>query len=101
MKMPEMPWYYEMLTSTAKMTTWISPLKNWPLYMAPTPGIRPSTAAAAGLGPLVGAANGCWKVCHAVEQGSQRTCPPATLRTQPAQSALPQFWHQAVAGTPL
>ncbi len=39
-------------TSTAKTTTWTKPLTNWPLYMAPTPGISPSTAADEGLGPL-------------------------------------------------
>ncbi len=47
-----------------------------------------------GLGPLSGGATkGCWKLCHAVEHGSQRICPPAALRTQPAQSALPQLWQ--------
>ncbi len=40
-------------------------------------------------------------LCHAVQHGSQRICPPAALRTQPAQSALPQFWQYAVAFTPL
>ena len=39
-----------MLISTAKTTTWMKPLKNWPLYIAPTPGINPSTAAAVGFG---------------------------------------------------
>ena len=49
-----------MLISTAKTTTWMKPLKNWPLYMAPTPGINPSTAAVEGLGPLAGGAvKGC------------------------------------------
>ena len=33
------------------------------------------------------------KLCHAVQQGSHRICPPDALRTQPAQRALPQFWQ--------
>jgi hypothetical protein len=60
MKMPKMPWYSVMLTKTAKITTWMRPLKNWPLYMAPTPGMRPRTAAAEGFGaPGTAGTKGC------------------------------------------
>src|SRR5579863_1710648 len=91
-----------MLISTAKITTWISPLKNWPLYIAPTPGMMPRTAAAIGFGAPDGggATNGCWKFCQAAEHGSHRTWPPGALRAHFEHMALPQFWQYAVAAVP-
>ena len=93
-----------MLISTAKTTTWMKPLKNWPLYIAPTPGISPSTAAAEGLGPLGRRrpTKGCLIALPGRQAGLAENLPSgAPLRTQPAQSALPQFWQKAVAVTPL
>src|ERR1700751_4173318 len=98
MKIPNNPKWLLMLTSTAKITTCIRPLKNWPLYIAPTPGISPSTAATAGFGvPAGGTTNGCCMFCQLTAQGSQSICPDGVLRTQFAQSALPQFWQYADA----
>ena len=75
---------------------------NWPLYIAPTPGISPRNAASAGWGaPAGGATKGGCTLCHAVQHGSQKICPPGALRTQPEHSAFPQFWQYAAALTPL
>jgi hypothetical protein len=75
---------------------------NCPLYMAPTPGINPSTAAATGFGlPAGGATKGCCKFCHDTAQGSHKICPVGVVRTHVAQSGFPQFWQNAVAFTPV
>jgi hypothetical protein len=72
------------------------------LYIAPTPGISPRTAAAAGFGsPAEDATKGLGMFCHAIQHGSHRICPPAPLRTQLPHNGLPQFWQNAVAVTPL
>src|SRR5208283_3018071 len=78
---------------------------NWPLYIAPTPGISPRKAASTGWGASVGGATK--GVCtlaaadHAVQQGSQKICPPGALRSQLEHSAFPHCWQYAAALKPL
>src|ERR1700733_129329 len=75
---------------------------NCPLYIAPTPGISPRMAASTGLGvPAGGGTNGRCPLCHAIQHGSQKICPPDTLRMHVWQIGLPQFWQYEVAVIPL
>ena len=72
-KIPKTPCLSAIDTSTAKITTWIRPLKSCPLYIAPTPGIIPRIAAVAGFGPPPG---GTAKFCAAACQYARLGSPP-------------------------
>src|SRR5579875_947684 len=74
-------------------------LMYWPLYIAPTPGRNPRTAAVPGLGPdggggMPGAKPAATPATRVARQGSQKMF-PCTVRTQAKQRGLPQFWQKA------
>src|SRR5512146_275995 len=100
--------------NVAKIRTWMNPFTNWPLYIAPTPGINPRIAAKPGCPVPVGAAAGPYpggggggtfaprggivSSIRAARHSSQYTT-PRTSRAQLLHNPLPHVRQYADAAT--